>query len=295
MGGGALRRVIRFYDDHPRIDFETELNDVPNYTIVVAEFPLAEDILEVRRGIPYGFSHGAWVKPNPDLHGWTKGIVPAVRWIDFSLAGGGGFAILDRGLSGRELNERTPILYLLNAEDKYSGYACPWLSGKGRHVLPYSIVGYESPWDEARIPHMAWEYNREPVLIASRAAVSPQSFLETSDNVIVEALRREGNHIELRMVECLGSSGKAEIKMGLPHRSAILTDLIGRKISALPKSSHYSFPIRPQQIVTMHFETESTLPDPEPIQSWDAFVPRQKLAALHAYDPNLIGHPPYGD
>jgi len=45
----------------------------------------------------------------------------------------------------------------------------------------------------------------------------------------------------------------------------------------------------------MQFETESTLAEPEPIQSWDAFVPQQKLAALHAYDPNLIGHPPFGD
>ncbi len=100
-GGGTLRRTIRFYHDHPRIDFETELNDVPNYTVVVAEFPLAEDIVEVRRGIPYGFAHGAWSKPNPSLHGWTKGIVPAVRWIDFALANGGGLALLDRGLSGR--------------------------------------------------------------------------------------------------------------------------------------------------------------------------------------------------
>jgi alpha-mannosidase len=294
-GGGAMRRVIRFYHDHPRIDFETELNDVPNYTIVVAEFPLAEDILEVRRGIPYGFSHGAWAKPNPDLPGWTKGIVPAVRWIDFSLANGGGFAIFDRGLSGRELNERTPILYLLNAEDKYSGYDNPWLSGRGKHVLQYSIVARDSEWKQGRIPQMAWEYNREPVLIAGRSAAAPQSFLETSGNLIVEALRREGNHIELRMVECLGASGSAKVTMSLPHRNAALTNLVGRKLAALPKSSTYVFPIRPQQIVTMRFETESSLPEPEPVQSWDAFVPEQKLAALHAYDPTLMGHPPFGE
>ena len=293
--GGALRRIVRFYDDHPRIDFETEFNDVPTFTVVVAEFPLAEDILEVRRGIPYGFSHGAWAKPNPDLHGWTKGIVPAVRWIDFSLANGGGFAILDRGLSGRELNDRTPIIYLLNAEDKYSGYPNPWLSGKGRHVLPYSIVAYDSPWNAARIPQMAWEYNREPIVIAGRSAAPPQSFLETSGNVIVEALRREGNHIELRLVECLGSSGTAEVNIRLPHRAAVLTDLTGRKVSSLPHSSRYSFPIRPQQIVTIHFETAAALPEAEPVQSWDAFVPQEKLAALHAYDPTLMGHPPFGD
>ena len=291
-GGGALQRVVRFYHDSPRIDFETELNDIPNHTIVIAEFPLAQDIVEVRRGIPYGFSHGAWAKPNPNLHGWTKGIVPAIRWIDFSLAGGDGLAIFDRGLTGRELNQRVPILYLLNTGDKYDGYDCPWLSGKGRHVLPYSIVAHDSSWAESYIPRMAWEYNREPVVIGSRRIAPPRSFLETSDNVIVEALRREGEHIELRMVECLGSSGTAEIKMNLPHRGVTFTDLIGRKLSVLSKSSRYSFPIRPQQIVTVHFETDSSVPEPEPILSWDAFVPAEKLAALHAYDPRLIGHPP---
>ena len=294
LGGGTLRRSMRFYHDHPRIDFETELNDVPNYTIVVAEFPLAEKILGVRRGIPYGFSHGAWAKEDAELHGWTKGIVPAVRWIDYSLDGGG-FAILDRGLSGRELNDRTPIIYLLNAEDKYSGYENPWLSGKGRHILPYAIVAHESSWDAARIPHMAWEYNREPVLLGVRAATPPGSFVETSENVIVEAMRREGNHIELRMVECLGLPGTATIAIMLPHRNAALTDLMGRKISDWPKSPQYSLSIRPQQIVTLHFETASSLPEPEPVQSWDAFVPQEKLAALHTYDPNLIGHPPFGE
>ena len=90
FGGGAIRCVIRLYHESPRIDFETELNDVPDYTLVVAEFPLAGEIPEIRRGIPYGFAHGAWSTPNPNLQGWTKGIVPTVRWIDFGLSTGGG-------------------------------------------------------------------------------------------------------------------------------------------------------------------------------------------------------------
>jgi alpha-mannosidase len=293
-GGGAVRRVIRFYHDHPRIDFETELNDIPNYTIVVSEFPLSEDVLEVRRAIPYGFSHGAWSKPNDVLHGWTKGIVPAVRWIDFSLANGGGLAIFDRGLSGRELNGRTPIIYLLNAEDKYVGYENPWLSGKGKHTLPYSIVAHESTWHQARIPHLAWEYNQAPVVISGGTVTPLQSFLETSENVIAEASRREGDHIELRLVECLGLAGTARVKMNLPHKGAALADLTGRKLSDLPGSSPYTFAVRPQQIVTMHFTTTSGLPEPEPIISWDSFVPEEKLSALHDYDPTLIGHPPFG-
>ena len=93
-GGADSRRVIRFYHDYPRVDFETEVQDIPDVTVVVAEFPLAGEITEVRRGIPGGFSHGAWARPNPDLVGWTKGIVPAVRWSDYAFADGSGVAIL---------------------------------------------------------------------------------------------------------------------------------------------------------------------------------------------------------
>jgi alpha-mannosidase len=294
-GGGAIRRLVRLYHESPRIDFETELNDIPNHTVVVAEFPLAMDILQVRRGIPFGFSHGAWAKPDPQLPGWTKGIVPAVRWVDYALSGGGGFAILDRGLSGRELNGRTPILYLINAQDDYHGYPNAWLSGKGRHLLPYSVIGYEGAWSEAHIPQMAWEYNREPVVIPGRAAMQARSFVETSDNVIVEAMRRDGDHIELRMVESLGMPGTATIKVIFPHRKAVLTDLVGGKRSDLPQAATYKLPVRAQEIVTMHLETSSSVPIPPPTTSWDSFVPAGKLAALHAYDPNLKGHPPFGN
>lgn len=293
-GGGALRRTMRFYHDHPRIDFEAELNDIPDYTVVVSEFPLAENVLEIRRGIPYGFSHGAWAKPNPDLPGWTKGIVPAVRWIDYTLAGGGGFALFDRGLSGREIDGRTPIIYLLNAEDKYQGYPNPWLSGKGKHILPYSLVARAEGWPQAQIPRMAWEYNREPVVIPGRAASQPKPFIETSENVIVEAIRREGKYIELRLVEFVGLSGAARVKLHLPHRSAIFADLTGRKKSSLRKAAEYVFSIKPQQIVTMRFETKDSVAAPEPIKAWDSFVPKEKLPALHAYDPGLKGHPPFG-
>jgi alpha-mannosidase len=82
--------------------------------------------------------------------------------------------------------------------------------------------------------------------------------------------------------------------MNLPHSGAALADLTGRKLSDLPGSSPYTFSVRPQQIVTMHFTTTSGLPEPEPITSWDAFVPEEKLPALHHYDPTLIGHPPFG-
>jgi alpha-mannosidase len=292
-GGQPSRRVMHFYKEHPRIDFETELQDIPNRTVVVAEFPLAEEINEVRRGIPNGFSHAAWAKPNPKLPGWAKGIVPAVRWIDFALAGGGGVGLLDRGLTGRELNGRTPIIYLYNATDTYAGYPNPWLSGKGKHHVEYALVAHESAWEEARIPQMAWEYNSPPLWAGGRKAASTKSWVETSNNLIVQVVRREGNEIEMRLLECFGLPGTGEVTLNLPHHGATLTNLRGKNPSPLGGGSPYRFPVRAQQIVTLRFRTDSAVEATKPILKWDPLVPKSKLAALHQYG-SYKGHPPRG-
>lgn len=293
--GSPIRRTIRFHHDHPRIDFETELNNIPDYTVVVAHFPLAGPVQEVRRGIPYGFSHGAGAVTNPDLHGWTKGIVPAVRWIDYALADDAGLAIFDRGLSGRELDGQLAMVYLLNAVDKYHGFPNPWLTGSGRHLCEYSILPREEPWHVAHVPRSAWEYNQSAIVLGPSAVSAARSILETSDNVIVEALRREKTHIELRLVEASGKEGEATVRLLLPHRSATRVDLIGNKLASLPAASSYKLSVKPQQIVTLHFEVDGDVGLPEPITAWDRFVPEKKLAALHRYEPGLKGHPPFGD
>jgi alpha-mannosidase len=291
-GGPCIRRMV-FHKDSPEIHFETEMNDIPDRTVVVAEFPLAEDITEVRRGIPYGFSHGAWSKPNPELHGWTKGVTPAVRWSHYTLAGGGGVALLDKGLSGRELTEKTPIIFLLNATEKYNGYPNSWLSGKGQHYAFYALIAHDSAWREARIPQMAWEYNTGSGFLPWNKEHTTASYLHTSDNVIVEALRREGPDIELRMAECFGYAGEAEITLNLPHTDARLTDLVGGNAKPLAGGPTYKFPIRPQQIVTMRFRAPSAVPDVKPLLKWDELVPEAKREALNTRI-DAKGHPPRG-
>jgi hypothetical protein len=293
-GGKPCRRVMWFHKDYPRIDCETELEDIPDKTIVVAEFPLAEPIQEVRRGVPYGFSHGAWATPDSNLHGWTKNILPAVRWSHYAFAGGGGVAILDRGLTGRELTDKTPILFLLNATDHYYGYPNAWLSGKGKHRLSYALVAHEGDWQSARIPRMAWEFNCPPIVVPARAKTPAQSFVQTSDNVIVEVVRREGTDIEMRLAECMGVAGTAEVTLDLPHRQAAMTDMLGRNPTVLQGGPAYRFPIRPQQIVTLRFRTERPVGEIVPLTRWDELVPTTKLKALNT---RILkkGHPPRGN
>ena len=293
IGGGTLRRKMVFHNDHPRVDFETELNDLPERTVVVAEFPLAAPVREVRRGIPYGFSHAAWSDPNPALHGFAKGITPAVRWSHYQMAGAG-VALLDHGLSGRELNENTPVIYLYNAAEKYHGYPNAWLSGAGRHVLRYALVAHSDDFTTAQIPQMAWEFNNPPIVVDGCAPAEAASFVQTSDNVIVEAMRREGGEIEVRLAEALGRAGNASVTLNLPHLDAALTDMLGGNRQPLHGGPSYKFPVRPQQIVTMRFKTADAVPAVRPLTEWDELVPGKKREALRRYLPDVKGHPPAG-
>lgn len=294
-GDAPCTRLIRFYKEFQRIDFETEFNDIPDLNVVVAEFPLIEKPLEIRRGIPFGFSHGAWSKPNENLHDLPNGIKPVVRWSDYSFENGSGLAILDRGLSGREINDKTPVVYLYNATEKYYGYVNPWLSGKGRHKLEYAIVPHAESWNSARIPQMAWEYNSPVTIITDCAAKSAESFVQTSGNVIVEVIRREGNEIELRLAECLGKAGKAKVTTSLPHVSAALTDLLGGHPQPLTGKGSYTFTVRPQQIITIRLRTDSKVEEIKPLMAWDELVPPAKRAALNNYQGDKKGHPPKGN
>jgi hypothetical protein len=203
-------------------------------------------------------------------------------------------ALLDRGLPGREIEGRTPVVYLYSAVEKYYGYANSWLSGKGRHVLEYALVPHEADWRHARIPRLAWEYNSPPIAATGCASDRPRSFLTTSDNVIVEVMRREGADIELRLVESLGLAGEAEITLNLPHEDAASTDLTGGHAQRLAGGPSYRFPVKPQQIVTLRFRTARPLAEVQPLTDWSELVPPHKLPALREYLATAIGHPPRG-
>jgi len=292
-GGGQLRRVLRFHNQSPRIDFLTETNNVPPGTTLSVEFPLAGQITEVRRGIPYGFSHGAWTSNDSRLTGLTKGIIPVIRWSDYSLKAGGAVALLDRGLPARELVGNTLILLLHNVCDKYYNREVTWMNHKGRQTYEYALVIHEQPWNQANIPQIAWEYNNPVVAVAGRSVSRPESLIETSDNVIVQALRRDDNEIELRMMECLGEAGPARVKVNLPHTGAALTNLLGQERQPLEGVGAYTFDVRPQQIVTLRLRTGDKAAPVEALRSFNSVMSAQKRQYMrNSRNPRLVGHPP---
>jgi alpha-mannosidase len=102
-------------------------------------------------------------------------------------------ALLDRGLTGREINGNTPAIYLLNAVDQCHKLENLWTTGKGRHLCEYALLPHDQPWEHAAIPMRAWEYSQPPIMIVEAGGGDevPVPILETSANIVVEALRRE--------------------------------------------------------------------------------------------------------
>jgi alpha-mannosidase len=156
------------------------------------------------------------------------------------------------------------------------------------------MVEHDGNWRSARIPQMAWEYCSEPIVVSGVSPSAGGPFLSTSENVIVECLRREGNHIEIRLAECFGEPGTATLSVRLPHKRAFLTDMLGGNPQLLPGGPRYAFPVRPQQIVTVRLRTGTAVDHSKPLVEWDELVLERKRAALHQYS-TTRGHPPRGE
>ena len=144
---------------------------------------------------------------------------------------------------------------------------------------------------KAAIPRRAWEYNSPAYMNGNRNLDSDTSFLSTSENLIVEAVRRQEGDIEVRLAEWSGQPGEAEVTLNLPHKDARLTNMMGEKERPLEASQgSYRFAVRPQQIVTLRFRTGSSVPRPEAIRSWTPLVPKFKRAPLEVNEP-VKGYP----
>jgi len=298
--GGKLRRLTRFHFRTPRIDFITEITNLPDGIIASALFPLAGAVTEVRRAIPYGFSHGAWPQPTEALPGQNRGIVPVIRWSHYTFGEGGGVALLDRGVTGRELDQNTAVVLLHNTfRTYYWDTNCRWTTGDGLHRFEYALVAHEGDWRQARVPQMAFEYN-SPLLAAPGRwpAELEGPAVETSENLIVEALRRLEDEIEIRAVEAFGTAGDVWIRIRLPHSEAVWTNLTGEQrrpadSGAAGEAREYRTAVRPQQILTLRLKTSRSVGPVSALRTFDPIIPAHKRAATRGFDrPELKGHPP---
>jgi alpha-mannosidase len=215
------------------------------------------------------------------VQGFTDAIRPAIRWSSYDLQQGGTLALLDRGTPGREVQGNIVSIQLLNAHEAYRGYPNPSLSGRPTHRFAYAMLVGEDGWPALDVPRRAWEFNAAPWVRPSHLPADTQrSWLETSANVIVESVRREGDQLEVRFVDWTGQGGDAEVRVNAPHRSAARTDLLGERPQPLPVAATYRLPMAPQEIVTLRLQVESTVEAVPPDLDYRRLAPPAKRASF---------------
>jgi len=305
VGGGAMCRRMRFFNNHPIIDADIELTDVPEDLLVSLGFPLSIAINAEARAVPFGFSErdprSPPLPPDPLLmfdhatYGTNAATVPAIGWSWHGNAAGHGLGLLDRGVPGRESHGHTASLLLMNTSKAFRNKPNQWLSGAGRHCFRYSLHATARGWRDADLPAHAAMLNMP---LRFMPGVKERGvLLRTSSNLSVQSVRRDGRMLEVRCVESLGHSGAATVQVGFRHLSASRGN--ARKPMAQLSvhegrndGTDYVLEVMPQEIITLRFETEGELPYLAPLSGWDDLVPQHKRAGLSQYDPDLIGHPP---
>ena len=107
---GDAQRIMTVYHNFPRIDFDVYLKDVPDKTLVLSEFIFTQDVVNTRRGIPYGFVKEKWPEGEKGydmelLPSWVpdvtykvqeEGTLPVLQWSEYQFANGSGLALFDR-------------------------------------------------------------------------------------------------------------------------------------------------------------------------------------------------------
>ncbi len=297
-----MEKRMWFYEAFPKIDFDIVLDLRRSDVLVTADFPFAGKVDRRTRGIPYGFSEGpgeeSWLEPQPyflaraaehNLLGYSAAVLPALGWSDYRLAAGGGMTLVEAGLAMHEFSPDRLTLGLVNAVSTYRGLPNEELRGVGRHELRFAILPHEGDWRAIEAPKRAREFAMPPHVVEGAVPLPP--LVRTSENLIVEALRREGRDLEVRLTEWRGEAAMAWVECRAPHRDARRTNLLGEEPRPLGRAARYRFAVMPQEIVTLRFRLDSAVETPEPLRTWAPLVPEAKREGLRMRIREK-GHPP---
>ena len=180
----------------PLISFRTELTPQGAHYRIRAAFPSSIADGTIRHEIPFGIA--------------TRGPGEHVcqRWMDYSSATGG-IALMNRGIPSNNVDAGTLLLTLFRAVDME--YKAPSLAS--RHVgipqrFEYAVMAH-GPAATTDIVREAAMYDAPPIVCATRDGTSSSARFSTNrENVVISALRWEGERVFVRLYEACGSATK---------------------------------------------------------------------------------------
>ena len=248
-----IEQTVWFYEDMPRIDFETKINWVQQRQILKVSFPV--DINADKAS--YEIQFGTIERPTHFNTSWdqAKFEVCAHKYADLS-EGNYGVRLLNDCKYGHDIHNGDMRLTILTSAwnpDNMGNY-----NDQGEHILTYSILPHKGNLATSDTVKHAYDLNLPMTACkASGNGKLPSEYSLVSvncDNVIVEAIKEAeyGDETVVRLYDCKNVRTKTNVTFGFDVKEAYIGNLSEKKLKKLTVSNNtVSVEIKPFEIVTL--------------------------------------------
>ncbi len=249
-----------FYRKLDRIDLKVTVSWSGKNSTVLAEYPCAFVAGEGQAWYEVPFGSQKRTAYEPDYQKNTGGSWPAVNSADFSDASRG-LTVVNTGTPSYRISDKKIQVTLLRSGSDWTVPAFPFEPevgsfDSGTHEFLFSVVPHLHSWSESGAFKTGMAVNRTPeaaeILHEGEKLPSEFSMLKISDpDIILSACKmsENGDAIAVRLYELSGRTTKVEMKLAMPVRYAVETDLTETKEIAKADLSNLSF--QPYEIKTI--------------------------------------------
>jgi len=228
----SLSKKIIIYDDIPRIDIRTTINNRHPQVRIRVKFSTDIDSPEYQSGTQFGAVTRSvnqyYAKPEGNWVEKPCGVYPVLNWVDYSDAEKG-VTVINKGLPAHEIRDGNIYLTLLRSilmlsSDGETGPAIPTPDAQEfkPYTFEYSLFPHEKGWKEANSFKPAYEFNNDligfqlPKERKEGRLPSQFSFVEIRpENLILVALKKaeDNDDVILRFFEAKGEGTDGEITL----------------------------------------------------------------------------------
>lgn len=240
-----MRQTIRLDAESRRLEFhcETDWNEENKFLKVA--FPVNARSMNAT----YEMQFGNTERPTHfnTSHDLARYEVPGHRWSDLS-EHGFGVALLTESKYGFSTFGNTMRISLLRSPKHPDPQA-----DMGKHTFAYAIMPHAGTWREAGVVAEAAKFN-VPLIIAKGSAETT-SFASTNDaNLVIDTIKKaeDSNALIIRLYECHGARGTANLRCALPFKSATFCNALEEDMSrAKSQNDEIQITYEPYKIITV--------------------------------------------
>jgi len=212
---------ITVYPGVPRVDVRMQAEWHEKHILLKVAFPLSAGNDNATFEIPYGTIERPTTRNTPAEQAQFE--VPAFKWADLSNAAHG-FSLLNDCKYGYDAKDNVLRLSLLRSAAWPDPHA-----DEGHHEFTYSLYPHAGTWREAMTVHQGYQLNYPLIALTvtqhTGSLPTSHSFFATQeDNVVITAVKKDGNDgsLVVRFYEWEGKKG--DIHLTLPQAATAATD-----------------------------------------------------------------------